>query len=51
MVDWLIKSNFCETREEAVKLGIEMLQNDVFHHVAYDHTFKDAALFYRFPVS
>ena len=27
-----------------------MLENDVFHHVAYDHTFKDEYLFYRFPV-
>lgn len=50
MVDWLIENNFCETREEAMKLGKGMLQNDIFHHVAYDHTFKDEYLFYRFPV-
>lgn len=50
MVDWLIENNFCETREEAVNLGKGMLANDIFHHVAYDHTFKDEYLFYRFPV-
>ena len=49
-VDWMVNNEFANTREEAVLLGQEMLQNDVFHHVAYDHTFKDEYLFYRFPV-
>lgn len=48
-VDWMINNEFANTREEAIHLGQEMLQNDVFHHVTYDHTFKDAYLFYRFP--
>lgn len=49
LVDWLLDNSFCRTREEAVSIGIEMLQNDVFHHVTYGHSFKDEYLFYRFP--
>lgn len=48
-VDWMIEHHFATNREEAVELGVEMIKNDVFHHVSYAHTFKDGHYFYRFP--
>jgi len=48
-VDWMIANGFADTREAAVVLGKEMIQNGIFHHVTYGHTFKDSYLFYRFP--
>ena len=36
------------TREEAVELGNEMLKRNFFHHVHFDHNFKNDYLFYRF---
>ena len=34
-------------REEAVVLGNEMFKRHFFHHVTFDHEFKDEKLFYR----
>lgn len=34
-------------REEAVSLGSELLKQFFFHHVTFDHEFKDENLFYR----
>ena len=51
LVDWLLRQGVCDTREEAVSIGKELIKSDIFHHVTYGHTFKDEPLFYRFPVS
>lgn len=48
-VDWMLENQYAKTREEAVSLGMQLVQNDVFHHVSYAHTFKDGHYFYRFP--
>ena len=34
-------------REEAVALGNELFKHHFFHHVTFDHDFKDEKLFYR----
>ena len=38
---------FFLAREEAVKFGLELQEKQFFHHVTFDHEFKDANLFYR----
>jgi len=48
MVDWLLKNGFASTREDAVRLGNDLLKHNVFRHVTSDHDFKDEYLFYRF---
>jgi len=48
-VTWLVNNKFCSSRDEAVEVGKLMMKYDLFHHVAYDHDFKDDYLFYRFP--
>ncbi len=39
--------SFHSAREEAVKFGLELQQKQFFHHVTFDHEFKDNSLFYR----
>ncbi len=39
--------SFHSAREEAVKFGLELQQKQFFHHVTFDHEFKDNLLFYR----
>ncbi|KAL6069142.1 DEP domain-containing protein [Balamuthia mandrillaris] len=50
-VDWLLTKQSdvpVSSRKEAVELGEKLLQKHFFHHVHYDHGFKDEKLFYRF---
>jgi hypothetical protein len=48
-VDYMVKSNMAATRTEAVFLGQRLLDElSLFHHVCWDHQFKDGHLFYRF---
>jgi hypothetical protein len=48
-VDYMVKSNMAATRREAVFLGQRLLDElNLFHHVCWDHQFKDGHLFYRF---
>jgi len=48
-VDWLLQRvPALKTRADAVDLGQRMMNAHYFHHVCYDHGFKDAYLFYRF---
>lgn len=46
-VTWISKYSGV-SRKEAVRIGQEFLDAEVFHHVCRDHTFKDDYLFYRF---
>lgn len=39
--------NFFIARSEAVVLGNELYKRHFFHHVTFDHEFKDEKLFYR----
>lgn len=48
-VDKMIAMRMAKTRTEAVFLGQRLLEElNLFHHVNFKHTFKDANLFYRF---
>lgn len=47
LVTWLVKYKGCTTRDEAVALGNELFKHHFFHHVTFDHEFKDEKLFYR----
>jgi glutaredoxin len=47
-VTWLVENGHATSREEAVALGNEMHSRHFFHHVANEHEFRDAELFYRF---
>ena len=38
---------FSIARAEAVELGNELFKHHFFHHVTFDHEFKDEKLFYR----
>ncbi|XP_064382280.1 uncharacterized protein LOC135331148 [Halichondria panicea] len=46
-VTWLVEKKGLSSREEAVKFGLELQQKQFFHHVTFDHEFKDNSLFYR----
>ena len=43
--------NFQMVPEEALKLGNQMIDLGIMHHVVFEHNFKDKPLFYRFQVS
>ena len=51
-VDWMVKNlpeiNF--SREEAVKIGIKLLNLGFIEHVVDDHQFKDTKLWFRFTI-
>jgi hypothetical protein len=48
-VDFMIEANLASTREDAVFLGQRLCKDmNLFHHVCWDHTFKDGCYFYRF---
>lgn len=47
VVQWFMKNQLA-SREEAVRLGQILVQRGIIHHVADEHPFKDAYLFYRF---
>ena len=51
-VDWMVK-NLEEvkfSREEAVRLGIKLLNLGFIEHVTDDHQFKDTKLWFRFKI-
>ncbi|KAM9296542.1 phosphatidylinositol 3,4,5-trisphosphate-dependent Rac exchanger 1 protein [Gastrophryne carolinensis] len=48
LVDWLISQGDCQTREEAVALGIGLCNNGFMHHVLEKSEFKDESQFFRF---
>jgi len=47
-VDWLISKGEAQTRQEAVQIGMQLVDAGVFRHVCDDHHFKDEYLFFRF---
>jgi hypothetical protein len=47
-VSWLVDTSRALNRDEAVDLGQNLGRYGVIHHVAYEHNFKDAFLFFRF---
>lgn len=48
MTTWLLQNlRDIETREEAVELGNELMQNGLFHHVEQRHNFRDGNYFYQ----
>ncbi|MEB3360204.1 MAG: mechanosensitive ion channel domain-containing protein [Synechococcales bacterium] len=46
-VSWLVQTQNT-TREEAVRIGQQLIERCVIHHVTDEHSFKDEYLFYRF---
>ncbi|OCT60139.1 hypothetical protein XELAEV_18046157mg [Xenopus laevis] len=48
LVDWLISQGDCQTREEAVALGVGLCNNGFMHHVLEKSEFKDESQFFRF---
>ncbi|MEM9245660.1 MAG: mechanosensitive ion channel domain-containing protein, partial [Cyanobacteria bacterium P01_F01_bin.153] len=46
-VRWLMRHERAP-REEAVRIGQELLEQGVIHHVLDEHNFEDASYFYRF---
>ncbi|WP_024750243.1 DEP domain-containing protein [Crocosphaera subtropica] len=49
LVDWLTK-NLSISSEEAVKIGQELIDKKIIHHVSNEHQFENDYLFYRFFV-
>lgn len=47
-MDWLIAQGDCQTREEAVALGVGLCNNGFMHHVLEKSEFKDESLYFRF---
>ncbi|XP_074867885.1 phosphatidylinositol 3,4,5-trisphosphate-dependent Rac exchanger 1 protein isoform X4 [Carettochelys insculpta] len=48
LVDWLITQGDCQTREEAVALGVGLCNNGFMHHVLEKSEFKDESQYFRF---
>uniref|UniRef100_A0A8C5M0G2 DEP domain-containing protein n=1 Tax=Leptobrachium leishanense TaxID=445787 RepID=A0A8C5M0G2_9ANUR len=48
LVDWLLFQGDCQTREEAVTLGVGLCNNGFMHHVLEKSEFKDESQFFRF---
>ncbi|MGF1499409.1 MAG: mechanosensitive ion channel domain-containing protein [Elainellaceae cyanobacterium] len=46
-VTWLVQTQNT-TREEAIRIGQQLIERCVIHHVTDEHAFKDEYLFYRF---
>ena len=46
-VTWIVRNRKC-SRLEAVSLGQQLMDANIFCHVCNNHTFKDDFLFYRF---
>lgn len=48
-VDFMLSVNLASTREDAVFLGRKFCKDlNLFHHVCWDHSFKDGLFFYKF---
>lgn len=50
-VDWLVKCTNIKNREEAVRLGQDMIDTNVIERVAEKNEFIDGNFFYRFKVA
>ena len=48
LTDWLIKSGHAKDTEEAIELGVALVDNLFIVHVNRDHNFKNEMLFFRF---
>uniref|UniRef100_A0A670Y1D2 Phosphatidylinositol 3,4,5-trisphosphate-dependent Rac exchanger 1 protein n=1 Tax=Pseudonaja textilis TaxID=8673 RepID=A0A670Y1D2_PSETE len=48
LVDWLIAQGDCQTREEAVALGVGLCNNGFMHHVLEKSEFRDESQYFRF---
>ncbi|XP_069739873.1 phosphatidylinositol 3,4,5-trisphosphate-dependent Rac exchanger 1 protein isoform X2 [Narcine bancroftii] len=48
LIDWLLLQGDCQTREEAVTLGVGLCNNGFMHHVLEKSEFKDESQFFRF---
>uniref|UniRef100_A0A8C8SH65 Phosphatidylinositol 3,4,5-trisphosphate-dependent Rac exchanger 1 protein n=1 Tax=Pelusios castaneus TaxID=367368 RepID=A0A8C8SH65_9SAUR len=48
LIDWLIAQGDCQTREEAVALGVGLCNNGFMHHVLEKSEFKDESQYFRF---
>ncbi|XP_048352328.1 phosphatidylinositol 3,4,5-trisphosphate-dependent Rac exchanger 1 protein [Sphaerodactylus townsendi] len=48
LVDWLIAQGDCQTREEAVTMGVGLCNNGFMHHVLEKSEFKDESQYFRF---
>ncbi|CAB3999863.1 mechanosensitive ion channel [Paramuricea clavata] len=48
LIDWFIKTGHAQTGADAVKLGEDLLNANIIHHVLDRHHFRDHYLFYRF---
>ncbi|ELK04272.1 Phosphatidylinositol 3,4,5-trisphosphate-dependent Rac exchanger 1 protein [Pteropus alecto] len=48
LVDWLLAQGDCQTREEAVALGVGLCNNSFMHHVLEKSEFKDESQYFRF---
>uniref|UniRef100_A0A286XAY2 Phosphatidylinositol-3,4,5-trisphosphate dependent Rac exchange factor 1 n=1 Tax=Cavia porcellus TaxID=10141 RepID=A0A286XAY2_CAVPO len=48
LVDWLLAQGDCQTREEAVALGVCLCNNGFLHHVLEKSEFKDESQYFRF---
>nr|MDJ0600358.1 pleckstrin/ G-protein interacting- domain protein [Crocosphaera sp.] len=49
LVDWMIK-NLSISSEQAVKIGQQLIDKKIIHHVHDQHDFENQYLFYRFYV-
>ncbi|XP_043566293.1 phosphatidylinositol 3,4,5-trisphosphate-dependent Rac exchanger 1 protein [Chiloscyllium plagiosum] len=47
LIDWLLMQGDCQTREEAVTLGVGLCNNGFMHHVLEKSEFKDESQFFR----
>jgi len=47
LVDYLMKHHRIETRQEAVQVGISLVESRVLDHVLHEHSFEDKDYFYR----
>ena len=48
-VKW-IENRYLLSKPEAIRLGQELIDLKIIHHVTDDHNFKDESLFYRFYI-
>ncbi|KAL3935053.1 MAG: hypothetical protein SGBAC_009354 [Bacillariaceae sp.] len=48
-VDFLVQAKLATSRDDAVQIGRQLMDDlDFFHHVKHDHKFEDDYVFYRF---
>ena len=50
-VDYMVENQLATSRQDAVKIGRELLELGHFDHVVREHDFKDEFLFYHFKES